>query len=102
MRNADKRKNMKRAIEIQKNLEEAALGKSAHDPSRGFGVSWFDGKKKQIDFIPDIDNRGISIYVYVEGKRTAQMGLSIKAAVILAEGIHKMLSENPEMLAAGV
>lgn len=71
MRNAEKRKKMKLAIEIQKNLEEAALGKSAHDPARGFG------------------------------KRTAQMGLSIKAALILVEGIHKMLSDNPKMLTAG-
>ena len=100
MRNAEKRKKMKLAIEIQKNLEEAALGKSAHDPARGFGVSWVDGKIKKIDFIPDVDNRGMSIYVYVEGKRTAQMGLSIKAALILADGIHKMISKNPEMLAA--
>jgi len=69
-------------------------------PARGFGVSWVDGKTKKIDFIPDVDNRGMSIYVYVEGKRTAQMGLSIKAALILADGIHKMLSQNPEMLSA--
>lgn len=101
MKREDSRKKMKNAIEVQKNLEEAALGKSDHDPSRGFAVKWLDGKTKQIDFIPDIDNRGMSVYFYVEGKRTAQVGLSIPAAVYLADGIRKMLVQNPEMIEQG-
>ena len=98
MKDNGRRRRERVAKEVHKNLEEAALGKSVSDPSRGFGVSWVDGNKRQIDFIPDLDNRGLCVYFYVDGKRTAQVGLSIKAAVCLINGIGKMFSENPEMI----
>lgn len=82
------------ALEIQANLEEAGADDSAisvQDIKAGRRVSWNDGQERYIDIIPDMDRRGICVYFYRNGKRTAQIGLTSRAAYVLMDGIHSML-----------
>jgi hypothetical protein len=65
---------------------------------KGLRCEWNDGKARKIDFIPAEDFCGMSVYVYTDDLCTAKMGLSIKAAISLSEGIMKMIRDNKEFL----
>jgi hypothetical protein len=88
---------MEMAIEVQNNLEEACKNdaqKGKPDIESGRRFEWNDGEEKHIDIIPDNDRKGIGVYVYRSGKRTAQMALTLRAAVILFKGLQTILTDD--------
>ena len=85
---------MEKAIERQKNLDEASAGdgdKTALDVEAGGRFEWDD---RYIDIIPDKDRKGLDVYFYRNGKNTAEVGLTLRAAVILMSGLKKILDEK--------
>ena len=94
----EERKN--RAIQIQENLEKLNANVNAvkNNPDKGFQVEWNDGHDRKIVFVPAEDFTGLSVYFYGDELNTARIGLSAKAAYLLADGIMKMLRDNKEFL----
>ena len=83
-----------RAIERQKNLEEA--GKS--DPPRSEldikAGARFEFDDRYIDIIPDKTRETVSIYCYRNGRNTAAVALTLRAAIVLSINLPKILNEQ--------
>jgi len=85
---------IERAIDRQKNLEEACIDdpkKSELDIKAGGRFSWDD---RYIDIIPDKDRQGISLYFYRNEKNTAAVAMTLRAAIVLAINLPKILDEQ--------
>ena len=85
---------IEKAIERQKNLDEASVGdgdKSALDVEAGGRFEWDD---RYIDIIPDKDRKGLDVYFYRNGKNTAALGLTLRAAIVLMSGLTQILDEK--------
>lgn len=88
------------AAKVQENLEKI----NENEPpvkwniDKGFQAEWNDGHDRKIVFIPAEDFSGISAHFYGDGLNTARIGLSTRAAILLSDGIMKMLRENKEFL----
>lgn len=91
---------IKRAIEIQENLEKLNENEKPikNNPEKGFQCEWNDGHERKIVFVPAEDFSGISAYFYGDGLNTARIGLSNRAALLLSDGIMKMFRDNKEFL----
>jgi hypothetical protein len=88
------------AAKVQENLEAVNVDAPdvEWDIDSGFQAEWNDGKPRKIVFVPSKDRTGIAVYVYTDGLNTARMGLSTRAAIMLSDGIMKMLREHPAFL----
>lgn len=85
---------IERAIERQKNLEE--LSKADHqrsllDVNAG---SRFEFEDRCIDIIPDESRETVSIYFYRNDKNTAAVAMTLRAAIVLAINLPKILDEQ--------
>ena len=78
------------AAKVQENLEKI----NENEPPVKCNID----KDRKIVFIPAEDFSGISAYFYGDGLNTARIGLSTRAAILLSDGIIKMLRENKEFL----
>lgn len=92
-------KRQKHALTLLKNMESVAVNdrEKKHDIANGRRLAWDD---RYIDIIPDEDRRGICIYFYRQELRTAQVGLSIKAAFVLMGGLKDLLFGDSRFLKA--
>jgi len=88
------------AAKVQENLEKINENEKPikNNPDKGFQVEWNDGHDRKIVFVPAEDFSGLCVYFYGDGLNTARIGLSSRAAVLLSDGIMKMLRENKEFL----
>lgn len=85
---------IERAIERQKKLEE--LSKADHqrsllDVNAG---SRFEFEDRYIDIIPDESRETVSIYFYRNDKNTAAVAMTLRAAIVLAINLPKILDEQ--------
>ena len=85
---------IERAIERQKNLEEMGKSdqqKSVLDVKAGSRFSFED---RYIDIIPDESRETVSIYFYRNDKNTAAVAMTLRAAIVLAINLPKILDEQ--------
>ncbi len=85
---------IERAIERQKNLEELGKSdqqKSVLDVKAGSRFSFED---RYIDIIPDESRETVSIYFYRNDKNTAAVAMTLRAAIVLAINLPKILDEQ--------
>jgi len=86
--------SVEHAIERANNLAEACKDdppKSELDLEAGGRFEFGD---RYIDIIPDKTREGVSIYFYRNGKNTAAVGLSLRAALVLATRLPEILNKE--------